>query len=200
LRDGPAVAAIHLVAGLLRRSSSQPGPLGAKLPYPPLLMGARPLFGLAPGGVCHAVAVASPPVRSYRTLSPLPVRPFGQPSAVCSLWHFPLPPLRRAGGRYPPPLFRGARTFLAHKHAAASGPLTGGPIGAHGPESYFLFIASLVLKTGTHFSARCFTASSPDRGRAAIATESRRSRRRARPRCVRAASAVQTPRPPWSGR
>ncbi len=41
-----------------------------------LAKGARPLFGLAPGGVCHAVAVASPPVRSYRTLSPLPVRPF----------------------------------------------------------------------------------------------------------------------------
>ena len=36
--------------------------------------GAPPLFGLAPGGVCHAGAVASPPVRSCRTLSPLPVR------------------------------------------------------------------------------------------------------------------------------
>ncbi len=33
----------------------------------------RPLFGLAPGGVCHAAPVASGPVRSYRTLSPLPV-------------------------------------------------------------------------------------------------------------------------------
>ena len=32
----------------------------------------RSLLGLAPGGVCHAVAVASPPVRFYRTLSPLP--------------------------------------------------------------------------------------------------------------------------------
>ena len=29
-----------------------------------------PLFGLAPGGVCHAVPVAGPAVRSYRTLSP----------------------------------------------------------------------------------------------------------------------------------
>ena len=35
----------------------------------------RPLFGLAPGGVCHAAPVASGPVRSYRTLSPLPVPP-----------------------------------------------------------------------------------------------------------------------------
>jgi len=35
--------------------------------------GARPLCGLAPGGVCHAGPVTRPPVRSYRTLSPLPV-------------------------------------------------------------------------------------------------------------------------------
>ena len=33
-----------------------------------------PLFGLAPGGVCRAVSVAGPAVRSYRTLSPLPGR------------------------------------------------------------------------------------------------------------------------------
>ncbi len=31
-----------------------------------------PLFGLAPGGVYHAVPVAGDAVRSYRTLSPLP--------------------------------------------------------------------------------------------------------------------------------
>ena len=30
------------------------------------------LFGLAPGGVCHATPVTSRAVRSYRTLSPLP--------------------------------------------------------------------------------------------------------------------------------
>ena len=29
------------------------------------------LFGLAPGGVCHAAPVAGPAVRSYRTFSPL---------------------------------------------------------------------------------------------------------------------------------
>jgi len=33
-----------------------------------------PLFGLAPGGVCRAAAVAGSAVRSYRTVSPLPVR------------------------------------------------------------------------------------------------------------------------------
>src|SRR3546814_3945970 len=35
-----------------------------------------PLFGLAPGGVCHAAAVAGRAVRSCRTLSPLPA-PWG---------------------------------------------------------------------------------------------------------------------------
>ncbi len=38
-----------------------------------------PLFGLAPGGVCRAVSVAGDAVRSYRTLSPLPLR--GEPRA-----------------------------------------------------------------------------------------------------------------------
>ncbi len=47
-----------------------------------------PLFGLAPGGVCRAASVTSRAVRSYRTLSPLPVFP-KEASAVCSLWHFP---------------------------------------------------------------------------------------------------------------
>ena len=32
-----------------------------------------PLFGLAPGGVYHATSVTRSAVRSYRTLSPLPV-------------------------------------------------------------------------------------------------------------------------------
>jgi hypothetical protein len=34
------------------------------------------LFGLAPGVVCHAVSVAGPAVRSYRTFSPLLPPPF----------------------------------------------------------------------------------------------------------------------------
>ena len=78
---------------------------------------ARPLFGLAPGGVCHASAVASTPVRFYRTLSPLPVRLRrgtigGLLSVALSLGVWPFS--RAPGGRYPPPLFRGARTFLVH--------------------------------------------------------------------------------------
>ena len=32
------------------------------------------LFGLAPGGACHASPVTRPAVRSYRTLSPLPLK------------------------------------------------------------------------------------------------------------------------------
>ena len=52
-----------------------------------------PLFGLAPGGVCHAAPVTSRAVRSYRTLSPLPLACAG---AVCSLWHFPWGHPRRA--------------------------------------------------------------------------------------------------------
>ncbi len=38
-----------------------------------LTVTAPSLFGLAPGGVCHAVRVAADAVRSYRTLSPLPL-------------------------------------------------------------------------------------------------------------------------------
>lgn len=44
--------------------------------YPGLVAGRaapRPLFGLAPGGVCRAAAVTSRAVRSYRAVSPLPV-------------------------------------------------------------------------------------------------------------------------------
>src|SRR5690606_16444704 len=68
-----------------------------------LPFGARPLFGLAPGGVCHASAVAGAPVRSYRTLSPLPVP--GPPkgwaiggllSVALSLNARPKPHVRRA--------------------------------------------------------------------------------------------------------
>ena len=51
------------------------------------LPGVPPLFGLAPGGVCHAASVAGRAVGSYPTVSPLPGQQAGP--AVCSLWHFP---------------------------------------------------------------------------------------------------------------
>jgi len=85
-------------------SSANPwrGPVGADESAP----GQRfdSLFGLAPGGVCHAGHVAIAAVRSYRTFSPLPFRQ-NRNSAVCSLWHFPaFPPLpTETGGCYPPP-------------------------------------------------------------------------------------------------
>ena len=65
----------------------------------PTPRGAAPssLFGLAPGGVCRAAAVAGGAVRSYRTLSPLPAGRRSRPRrAVCSLWHFPWGRPRRA--------------------------------------------------------------------------------------------------------
>jgi hypothetical protein len=68
------------------------------------------LFGLAPGGVCHAASVAGRAVRSYRTVSPLPVPPEDRrPSAVCFLLHCPSPSgARPLAGTLP----CGARTFL----------------------------------------------------------------------------------------
>ena len=84
---GPARAAIHLSGRLLARSSSQPGRSQDETSLPcSEERGAPPLFGLAPGGVCHAETVASPPVRSYRTLSPLPDKSGGLLSVALSLW------------------------------------------------------------------------------------------------------------------
>ena len=56
--------------------------------------GVPSLFGLAPGGVCHAALVAEGAVRSYRTLSPLP--PGRSAAAVCFLLHCPWGRPRRA--------------------------------------------------------------------------------------------------------
>src|SRR5690606_1567983 len=60
----------------------------------------RPLFGLAPGGVCRAVPVTRNAVRSYRTLSPLPVtgEPAHRRSTLCCTFR-PLATPRR----YPAP-------------------------------------------------------------------------------------------------
>ena len=85
-----------------------------------------PLFGLAPGGVYRAAAVASDAVRSCRTLSTLPVRS----RAESFLWHYPSEERTPPAGRYPAPLFRGARTFLVRASSpAAARPSGGGDIG-----------------------------------------------------------------------
>ena len=85
-------------------SRDLPGSLDRRRPC--LLRSARSLFGLAPGGACHAVPVTRSAVRSYRTLSPLPA-PRSRRSALCGAI-----PRVTPGGRYPPPCRRGARTFL----------------------------------------------------------------------------------------
>ncbi len=69
--------------------AANPG-LSARNTPAALASGARPLFGLAPGGVCHADPVASAPVRSYRTLSPLPVPESHRRFALCGT--FPCAP------------------------------------------------------------------------------------------------------------
>ena len=48
-----------------------------------------PLLGLAPGGVYRAAIVTDNAVRSYRTLSPLPIFAILLIWAVFFLWHFP---------------------------------------------------------------------------------------------------------------
>src|SRR5580658_2856376 len=87
---------------------------GAETPAP-LSRSARPLFGLAPGGVCPATCVTAGAVRSYRTISPLPALR----RVVYFLWHFPSD---RSGRVLPAAVFRGVRTFLPppRLHALAS--------------------------------------------------------------------------------
>jgi len=70
LRTGATI--IPLDRPLPDGSRDQPGHLGPATALPSC-EGAMSLFGLAPGGACHAVPVARSAVRSYRTLSPLPL-------------------------------------------------------------------------------------------------------------------------------
>ena len=77
---------------------------------------ATSLFGLAPGGACHAVDVAADAVGSYPTLSPLPPAN-GRRFAFCGAI-----PRVAPGGSYPPPLHRGARTFLDRRRARRDRP------------------------------------------------------------------------------
>src|SRR3954463_11670879 len=75
------------------------------------------LFGLAPGVVCHAVSVAGPAVRSYRTFSPLLSLPReGKRFVLCGT----VPGVAPAG-RYPAPYVDGARTFLSSHLSVIAG-------------------------------------------------------------------------------
>ena len=73
------------------------------------------LFGFAPGVVCHAVSVAGPAVRSYRTFSPLPPPKRGR-FVLCGTFPGVAP-----AGRYPAPYVDGARTFLPRGLSALAG-------------------------------------------------------------------------------
>jgi len=88
---------IHLGRPLPGASRDRPGRL-ARERTAHLATGEPPLLGLAPGGVCRAIAVTGDAVRSYRTLSPLPAGHGPKPRrpAVCSLWHCPWGRPRRA--------------------------------------------------------------------------------------------------------
>ena len=92
------------VSRLGRRAGSSvwdPDRSGPRAAYPGLDRDGpsqSPLFGLAPDGVCHATPVASGPVCSYHTLSPLPVprcRGHRRSALCCTFRHLAVP------GRYP---------------------------------------------------------------------------------------------------
>jgi hypothetical protein len=107
------VMTIHLGRTLPPASCNQPGRQPGNRPAGE--PDASSLFGLAPGGVCPAAPVTSRAVRSYRTLSPLPVaanrhRRF----TFCGTFPGVAP-----AGHYPAPYFHGARTFL-HRLAATA--------------------------------------------------------------------------------
>ena len=181
-RTSAAAAAIRLGGALLRRSSSQPGPLGAKRSCLPE-QARGPYLALLRVGFAMRTLLPAAPVRFYRTLSPLPVtvRSIGGILSVAlSLGHdfYACP-----GGRYPPPLLRGARTFLgiASDNAAATGPLTRAPI-------------NRLRSVGKPNAPR------RGRGRGGAGTGSRRFADPPDRRSVRDASAAGTPRPPFRDR
>ena len=99
--DRSQAMAIHLGGPLPARSGNLPGRRPGNRPY------AFPIWFCSRWGLpCHPC---------YQGRGALLPHPFTlacgrSPSAVCFLWHFPgIAP----GGRYPPPCFRGARTFLS---------------------------------------------------------------------------------------
>ena len=86
---------IHLGCTLPCTSSSQPGQHSEERepPADSSLHACRPYLALLPVGFAVPPALPQCAVRSYRTLSPLPLpKPAG---AVCFLWHFPWSRLRR---------------------------------------------------------------------------------------------------------
>jgi hypothetical protein len=109
------------------------------------------LFGLAPGVVCHAVSVAGPAVRSYRTFSPLP-HPKRRRFVLCGT----VPGVAPAG-RYPAPYVDGARTFLSRSLSAVAGAAVR-PTDAKGMEAQSLRVkpvAAIVVIISRPRPERC---------------------------------------------
>ena len=69
---------IPLGRSSLNGSSDLPGSITERAAPPPL-------FGLAPHGVCPASDITAAAVRSYRTISPLPVYGFPQTGGIFSV-------------------------------------------------------------------------------------------------------------------
>ena len=81
------------------------------------------LFGLAPCGVCPALAVTSQAVRSHRTFSPLPAHEWARRYVFCGTFRrVDLNPLSQA---LPGTLLFGVRTFLV---SAEAKPRPSGPV------------------------------------------------------------------------
>jgi len=124
---------IYLGPTLLPASSSLPGTQTVRATP-------RPLFGLAPGGVCHATPVTSGPVRSYRTLSPLPVRPARTRSAIGGLLSAALSVALRRPGVTRHPALRSSDFPPAVPESPASDPYShashGQEIRPSGPDCF----------------------------------------------------------------
>lgn len=124
--SGPNVAAIHLGRSSPIASCNQPGRRAGEALSRAFARSAPSLFGFAPGGACRAVRVAASAVRSYRTLSPLPL---AWRSALCGAFPGVAP-----AGRYPAPSLHGARTFLSRaRRERPPGRLTAAMWGSAAP-------------------------------------------------------------------
>ncbi len=84
-----------------RPLAANPGFSGSSVP---VVAHTKPLFGIAPGGACRAVCVATSAVGSYPTVSPLP--PYRRRSVLCGA----IPRVTPAG-HYPAPCFSWSPDF-----------------------------------------------------------------------------------------
>lgn len=201
----------------------------------------RILWGEAPCRPCEQRGIPIRPCsgwglpcgRCYQNPGALLPHPFSLAAesprlAVFSLWHFPYAHVRRHrhGGRYPPPLLRGARTFLERFHARGC-PAPWRPCSSRfapscqtsmlrhceerSDEAIHGVLRAARLAHGlprrlrrlamTKKRARVvLTASAPHPGPAEAGTGSRGFRRRSRRRSCAGASGAGTLRPPWTRR